>query len=57
MAGRACSKAVKRAKRSRTEVPADRSHVELSLGGREVRLTNLQKPFWTSLNITKGELL
>lgn len=27
------------------------------LGGRTVRLTNLQKLFWTSLKITKGELL
>ena len=55
--GGACSKPVKRARRSRIEIPADRSQVELSLGGRQVRLTNLQKPFWTSLNITKGELL
>jgi bifunctional non-homologous end joining protein LigD len=31
--------------------------VELRIGGRDVRLTNLRKPFWPDLGITKGHLL
>jgi bifunctional non-homologous end joining protein LigD len=31
--------------------------VELNLGGKEVRLTNLQKSFWPERGITKGDLL
>src|SRR5947199_6202718 len=38
-------------------IPADRTDVELTLGRRPLRLTNLQKPFWPALGITKGDLL
>jgi bifunctional non-homologous end joining protein LigD len=29
----------------------------VKVGGRTVRLTNLHKPFWPELGITKGDLL
>jgi len=38
-------------------IPPDSSQCEINLGGRTVRLTNLQKLFWPKLGITKGELL
>lgn len=39
------------------EIPADRSEATVVIGDRTVRLTNLQKPFWSSPLITKGDLL
>ena len=39
------------------EVPRDIDTVVLDIGGRDVRLTNLRKPFWPELGITKGDLL
>ncbi|MEX2015350.1 MAG: hypothetical protein WD873_01850, partial [Candidatus Hydrogenedentales bacterium] len=38
-------------------VPANTDNAELSVGGKPVRLTNLRKPFWADLGITKGDLL
>jgi bifunctional non-homologous end joining protein LigD len=38
-------------------IPADRSEVTVRLGERELRLTNLRKPFWPDLGLTKGDLL
>ena len=38
------------------EIPAAGS-VRLEVDGREVRLTNLDKPFWTDPTITKGNLI
>jgi bifunctional non-homologous end joining protein LigD len=38
-------------------IPTDESNVELAVGGRRVILTNLHKPFWPELGITKGDLL
>jgi bifunctional non-homologous end joining protein LigD len=38
-------------------IPEGRNQAELRLGGRTVRLTNLQKPFWPELGITKRDLL
>ncbi len=38
-------------------IPLDRDGVELPIGRRVVRLTNLRKPFWRDLGITKGDLL
>ncbi len=35
----------------------DRRQVDLEFGDRKVRLTNLQKPFWPELGITKGGLI
>jgi bifunctional non-homologous end joining protein LigD len=38
-------------------IPRDRDSVVLEAGSRQVRLTNLRKPFWPELGITKGDLL
>jgi bifunctional non-homologous end joining protein LigD len=38
-------------------LPRDTNDVEVRLGGRAVRLTNLRKPFWPELGITKGDLI
>lgn len=43
--------------RRKVLVPRDRDNVELVIDGREVRLTNLRKPFWPREGITKGDLL
>jgi bifunctional non-homologous end joining protein LigD len=40
----------------RVAIPAD-GDVLLAVGGREVRLTNLHKPFWPERGITKGDLI
>ena len=42
--------------RRTVEIPDD-TNAELVLGGRKVRLTNLQKVFWTESSITKRDLL
>ena len=39
------------------EVPRDQDNVVLTVGGKEVRLTNLRKIFWPELGLTKGDLL
>src|SRR3954469_6168987 len=39
------------------EIPAGSKEVELSVGRREVRLTNLQKVFWPRTGATKRDLL
>ncbi len=44
------------AKRS-VQIPTDTNEVIVKLGDREVRLTNLRKPFWKKLGITKRDLL
>jgi bifunctional non-homologous end joining protein LigD len=41
----------------RVALPADVNDVTLTISGRSVRLTNLRKPFWPELGITKGDLL
>jgi bifunctional non-homologous end joining protein LigD len=38
-------------------IPARGKACEVRIGGRVVRLTNLQKPFWPELGLTKGDLL
>ena len=38
-------------------IPTDVNDVILRVDGRDVRLTNLRKPFWPELGITKGGLL
>jgi bifunctional non-homologous end joining protein LigD len=38
-------------------IPRDQDNVTLSVDGRDVRLTNLRKIFWTELGLTKGDLL
>ena len=41
---------------ARVAIPQSGS-VKLEVQGREVQLTNLQKPFWPELGITKGDLI
>ena len=41
----------------RVVIPSDQPEVILRFGEREVRLTNLRKPFWNTLGITKRDLL
>ena len=38
-------------------IPTDAKDLVLQFGAREVRLTNLRKPFWKKLGITKRDLL
>ena len=38
-------------------IPRDADDVTLAIGEREVKLTNLGKPFWPELGLTKGDLL
>ena len=38
-------------------VPEGIDNAEVSAGGKPVRLTNLRKPFWPELGMTKGDLL
>jgi bifunctional non-homologous end joining protein LigD len=42
---------------ARVKIPTDTDNVVLTVAGREVRLTNLRKPFWPELGITKGHLI
>jgi bifunctional non-homologous end joining protein LigD len=48
--------ALRRAARGLT-IPRDEDDVVVRAGGREVKLTNVNKPFWPELGITKGDLL
>ena len=43
--------------RSRLIIPRDQDNVVLTVGGKEVRLTNLRKIFWPELRLTKGDLI
>jgi bifunctional non-homologous end joining protein LigD len=38
-------------------LPRERNAVEFKIAGRSVALTNLSKPFWPELKVTKGDLL
>ena len=38
-------------------IPEDASALEVRLGAQSVQLTNLRKPFWPELGITKGDLI
>jgi bifunctional non-homologous end joining protein LigD len=39
------------------QLPRDLDDVTVRVDGREVRLTNLRKPFWPELGVTKGDLI
>jgi bifunctional non-homologous end joining protein LigD len=39
------------------QIPRNTDNVLLQIGDRKVQLTNLRKPFWPDLKITKGDLL
>ncbi len=41
----------------RVHIPTDVAQATLIMGGLDVRLTNLSKPFWPELGIAKGDLL
>jgi bifunctional non-homologous end joining protein LigD len=41
----------------RVRIPTDVDNAILTVAGREVRLTNLRKPFWPERGITKGNLI
>src|SRR5688500_20135211 len=41
----------------RVVIPSGEKDVVLTVEDRDVRLTNLQKPFWPDLGITKGDLI
>src|SRR5262245_14253167 len=43
--------------RSRLLIPRDQDNVVLAVDGKDVRLTNLRKVFWSGLGLTKGDLL
>jgi bifunctional non-homologous end joining protein LigD len=43
--------------RPRLTIPRDQDNVIVEVEGRQVRLTNLRKVFWTELGLTKGDLL
>src|SRR4051812_26702012 len=42
---------------ARFVIPADVSDIDVAIGERKVRLTNLGKLFWTELGLTKRDLL
>jgi hypothetical protein len=42
---------------SRIVLPQDENEIELTVGRKKVRLTNLQKLFWPDLQISKRDLL
>jgi bifunctional non-homologous end joining protein LigD len=50
-------KSAKLAKIPSVTIPTDTDNVTLEVSQREVRLTNLRKPFWPALQITKGALI
>lgn len=41
----------------RLVLPTSANDIEITVGRKKLRLTNLQKPFWPELNITKRDLL
>ena len=45
------------AKTAIVRIPTDLDNVTMTVSRREVRLTNLRKPFWPALGITKGALI
>ena len=46
-----------RQSRAAIDIPRDVDDVTLAIEGKAVRLTNLRKPFWRALGVTKGDLL
>jgi bifunctional non-homologous end joining protein LigD len=49
--------ATRRSKTARVEIPRGQKHVELTIDGCTVRLTNLEKLYWAPERISKGDLL
>jgi len=44
-------------RRARLKIPRDTDNAVVTVGDREVRITNLRKIFWPALGLTKGDLL
>src|SRR5512141_845135 len=58
MTYRSAAPRTSRSSRSTLRAPGgDVDTAVLRIGGRDVRLTNLRKPFWPELGLTKGDLL
>jgi bifunctional non-homologous end joining protein LigD len=55
--GRARQGAAEQRAPERILLPTEKNNVTLDFGGQLVKLTNLHKPFWPDLGITKGRLL
>ncbi|MEP6995087.1 MAG: non-homologous end-joining DNA ligase [Acidobacteriota bacterium] len=53
----AASKAARPAAVPKLDLPRDAADLEVAVGKRTVRLTNLRKPFWPKLGLTKRDLL
>lgn len=53
----AAAKPAIRRVRKKITIPTDVNDVQLTVDGNDLALTNLQKPFWPKLGITKGDLL
>ena len=45
------------AKHPSVTLPTDVDNVTVAVSEREVRLSNLRKPFWPALGVTKGALI
>src|SRR5688500_10645757 len=41
----------------RVQIPSDVDNASIAVNGRDVRVTNVRKPFWPERGITKGDLL
>lgn len=54
---RAVKRSPVRSGRRRLSIPKDVTEAPIKIGGRSVRLTNLQKPFWPDLGVSKRDLL
>jgi bifunctional non-homologous end joining protein LigD len=46
-----------RSRAAGVEIPSGVANAQVRVGGKVVSLTNLQKPFWPELGITKGDLI
>ena len=51
------SKAIRKKQIPSIELPRDKKSLELDVDGRVVKLTNLDKPFWKKLGVTKRDLI
>ena len=50
-------RAARRIRPATIDLPRDADALAVTIGGKALRLTNLRKPFWPELGITKGDLL
>ena len=50
-------RAARRIRPATIDLPRDADALAMTIGGKALRLTNLRKPFWPALGITKRDLL